>query len=339
MQMMYTENGLDTHQWFVLNHISIPFREKADVAVDRFNHSQGSDLELFAPTYVVRDVKNGEVKMRTVNLTFHYVFVRGRLEDVRMLCSHDNGFSFLIHHGGTERYATISDREMANFRNIARAYKNCLPYFPLDEIDLEEGDLVEVVNGDFPGLIGTYMPKSRSTSGNIILNIFNNVGTIAFDVKAKDVRVLEFSRKSTRANDQIDAIVPHLLKALRQYHQPETIPTGLIAKLSVFCRRMEIVRLNNRKLDARLKAVLYGCNMLLGNHQEAAGAKSCFEAIKDAVTNPWTRALTELIFAILDNDAGRLSDARAAMKQLQPSSRYQHQLKEEYEYYEERIEH
>ena len=82
--------------------------------------------------------------------------------------------------------------------NIARAYKNCLPYFSLEDIDLEDGDLVEVINGDMPGLIGVYIPKPKSKTGDIVLSIYNKVGTIAFDIKAKDVRVLEFSKNYTR---------------------------------------------------------------------------------------------------------------------------------------------
>lgn len=305
----------------------------AEKAIGRFNVSQNRDLELFAPTYVVREDKNGEVKMKTVNLTFHYVFVRGTFADVKMLCTQSNGFSFLIDRSGSERYATISDKEMFNFKNIARAYKNCLPYFSLEDIDLEDGDLVEVVNGDFPGLTGVYMPKPKSKSGNIILKVYNKVGTIAFDVNAKDVRVLEFSHNSTRANDQLDAIMPHLFRALRYYNASEALSSALVAKLSIFCSRMGVVRLNNRKLDARLQALLYGCNAILGNRENAAQAKARYEKLKDSVTNEWTQALISLIFAIIDNDLSRLREARAGIAKLVPTSKVQHMVAEEYAFY------
>ena len=330
---MEAKSGLDIPRWFILNYIGITCHNMAKKVIDRFNVYHDCALEIFAPTYVVRDDKNGKIRMKTVNLTFHYVFVRGSFAEIKMLCGQNNGFSFMIDHGGAERYATVSDKEMANFKNIARAYKNCLPYFPLDEIDLEDGDLVEVVNGDFPGLVGFYMPKPKSNSGNIILKVFNKVGTIAFDVKATDVRVLEFSQKSTRANDQIDALVPHLLKALRFYKDSEALPISLISKLSIFCSRMGIVRLNNSKLNARLQAFLYGCNSILGNLQEAELAKTKFEKNKDAVTNEWTAALIRLIFAIIENDTDRLRNAQDSLKKLTPSSKSQRLLVEEYSFY------
>lgn len=332
---MWVNPNSESPCWFVLNYVGLAFRDMTKKTVDKFNSSKECELELFAPTYVVRETKNGEVKMKTINLTFHYVFVRGTFTEVKMLCSQQNGFSFLIDRSGSERYATVSDREMANFKNIARAYRNCLPYFSLEDIDLEDGDLVEVINGDFPGLIGVYMPKPKSKSGNIILKVYNNVGTIAFDVKATDVRVLEFSHKSTRANDQLDAIVPHLLSALRLHKFSEPLPPALVAKMSVFCSRMGIVRLNNRKLDARLQAVLYGCNAILGNNEDARLAKSRYDKLKEAVTNEWTSAFISLIFAIIENDADRLTKAQACIKSLSPTSKAQQLLADEYAFYNE----
>lgn len=289
--------------WFVLNHCGPAFQNMARKAVDRFNVWQNSKLELFAPTYVVREQKDGRTTMRMVNLTFHYVFVRGTLDEVKHLCAQENGFSLLIDRGNDERYATVADSVMAGFMNVARAYSNCLPYYPLDDIDLEAGDLVEVVNGDFPGLTGIYMPRTGSNSGNIILHIYNKVGTIAFDVRATDVRVLEFSHKSTRANDQIDAFVPQLLKALRHYSAGETLPTSLIAKLTVFCRRMERVRLNNRKLEAKLRALLAAASHILGDMNGAESHRRRYDAYSSSVTNPWTQALVSLIFAVIDGTA------------------------------------
>lgn len=319
--------------WFVLNHLATGFQEQAKKVVDTFNRTHAASLELFAPTYVVRETKNGEVRMKSVNLTFHYVFVRGTLDQISELCRMSNGFSFLLDRCSKERYAVISDRDMTNFKNIARAYKNCLPYFSLEDIDLEDGDLVEVISGDFPGLIGTYMPKAKSNSGNIVLNVYNKVGTIAFNVKAVDVRVLEFSHKSTRANDQIDAVIPHVITALQFYSEEKALPQSLAAKLSVFCRRMGVVKLNNRKLDAKLQALLYGGNYILGNIEEAGHAAAKYEKLRDSVTNAWVSGLITLIFSVINNDKESLKSKQAELQALTATSKVQRMLVEEYSRY------
>ena len=337
---MSTADGGRSRDWYVLNYIGQASRDSAGKTVDRFNTANDTALELFAPTYVVKEERKGEMKFRTVNLTFHYVFVKGSFDEVKRLCGQPNGFSFLIDHGSDERYAVIDDRRMSHFKNIARAYKNCLPYFPLDDIDLEDGDLVEVVKGDFPGLIGHYMPNAKSKTGNIVLNVYNNVGTIAFNVKATDVRVLEFSTHATRANDQIDAFVPQLFKALRHYSADEELPVTLAAKLSVFTGRMGVTRLNNRKLDAKLQLLLHAANRLIGDSAEAAKAMARFQKLQDVVTNDWTKGLVNLVMGILDKDSERhtidferLSAAYATLKKLSADSKAKKLLLEEYAYY------
>ena len=321
--------------WFVLNHIPRPGELSAEREVVRYNTWQQADLRLFAPTYVVREEKAGDIKFRTANLTFHYVFVRGTFDHVKRLCAESNGFSFLLDRSSDNRYAVIDDEHMAAFQNIARAYRNCLPYFPLDDIDLEDGDLVEVIRGDFPGLIGRYMPKPGARSGNILLQVYNKVGTIAFDVKATDVRVLEFARNSKRANDQIDAFVPHLFDALRHHdeHPDEPLPEPLVARLSVFSGRMEVARLGNRKLDARLQILLYGAFTLIGDTSAAASALEKYHKLQSSVTNDWTRALITLILSLTTRDKTQLEATYAKLKELSPDSAMKKRIKSEYDHY------
>ena len=321
--------------WFVLNHIPRPGELSAEREVARYNTWQHADLRLFAPTYVVREEKAGDIRFRTANLTFHYVFVRGTFADVKRLCAEANGFSFLLDRSSDGRYAVIDDERMASFQNIARAYRNCLPYFPIGDIDLEDGDLVEVIRGDFPGLIGRYMPKPGARSGNIVLQVFNKVGTIAFDVKATDVRVLEFARNSKRANDQIDAFVPHLLDALRHRdgHPDEPLPEPLVARLSVFSGRMEVARLGNRKLDARLQILLYGAFTLIGDTAAAASALEKYHKLQSSVTNDWTRALITLILSLTTRDKTQLEATHAKLKELSPDSAMKKRIKSEYDHY------
>ena len=92
---MVLESLEDSPRWYVLNHIGSSFRHMAKKEIDKFNESEGFKLELFAPTYVVREEKDGELRMKTANLTFHYIFVRGCFKEVKKLCCSNNGFSFL----------------------------------------------------------------------------------------------------------------------------------------------------------------------------------------------------------------------------------------------------
>lgn len=322
ISLMTTLQDAQRPQWYVLNHIGhFPYRDRARKSVDTFNRAEGTDLDLFAPTYVQREERDGQVQLRRVNLTFHYVFLHGSLPDIKRLCSLDNGFSFLLNRSGAERYATVDDRTMHDFRQIARAYENCLPFYRIDAVELEKGDLVEIVNGDFPGLIGTYLPRAKSNSGNIVLLVDDCFGVKLFDIKATDIRVLEFAPGTTRAYDQIDAFVPNLLAALRHYAAGEPLTPALATRLNVFLRRMEVVRLNNPKLEARLSILLYATAHILGLTDEATHYRDRYDNRAEAITNPWTRLLVNLILHTITGTPGNLPELPG-----DPATRAQQQL-------------
>ena len=323
-------------KWFILNHfeaLPAPRRQTAQTCIDRFNSAGGCQLELFAPTFVKAVNINGRQIKREQPLTFHYVFVRGTLDEIKRLCGLSNGFSFVLNRSSEERYATVDDKRMDDFKAIARAYSNSLPFFALDDIDLEAGDKVEIVEGSFPGLVGYYMPKAKSTSGDIILSVTQNLGTVVYDVKAKYVRVLEFSKKSSRANDQIDAFVPQLLNALRLYYDNKELSASLVSKLSVFCRRMGSVNIKNNKLYAKLQVLLFAANHILGDNDASEYAKYKYLKLRDTITNEWSRGLANLLFSVIYNDAELFNDSHSKLKSLSAISKTQRMLANEYASY------
>lgn len=323
-------------KWFILNHfeaLPAPRRQTAQTCIERFNSAGGCQLELFAPTFVKAVNINGRQIKREQPLTFHYVFVRGTLDEIKRLCGLSNGFSFVLNRSSEERYATVDDKRMDDFKAIARAYSNSLPFFALDDIDLEAGDKVEIVEGSFPGLVGYYMPKAKSTSGDIILSVTQNLGTVVYDVKAKYVRVLEFSKKSRRSYDQIDAFIPRLLQALRHYHEGVVLSDKEKSDITLFVRRMSVVKIENRKLDAKLQALLFGAYQILGNIVESKRAKDRFIKISHSVTNEWTEALITLIFSVINKDFAQLESIRNNLEKLTPTSIFHHSLMDEYAYF------
>lgn len=295
-----------TRQWFILNYIKSPStgaRESAAAVVEQFNRTADSGLELFAPTMVRVVCREGKFIKRETPLTFQYVFVRGDYNDIKQLCGMSNGFSFVLNHGSTERYATVTDERMSMFRQIAMAYSNSLPFFDIEDIDLEAGDKVEIVEGSFPGLVGYYMPKAKSGSGDIVLAVTQNLGTIVYDVKARYVRVLEFSCKSRRSYDQIDAFVPKLLRSLRHYSEKTPLSHKEISDLTVFNRRMSQTRIGNNRLETKLLILLAGATFLLGDSNAYSRYLSRLQGRENSINSAASMALLMLIKAVTANDS------------------------------------
>lgn len=312
--------------WYVLNHIartpgSAGSHRTATEAVETCNRLNGTQLDIFAPTIVKVIVRDGRHIISDKPLTYHYVFVRGPLDHVKTLCAGSNGFSFVINAADPDnRYATVTDADMHAFRTIALAYNNQLPFLDLAHVDLEAGDLVEIVEGDFPGLTGYYMPHPKSTAGDIILRAAGGLGTIVYNIRARYVRILQFSPHSRRAYDQIDAFVPRLYAALRAYHAGETPARREITALTVFTRRMGQLDTHNPKLQAKLTALLWASYTILGQPHEARQQETLLTRLEPHITAAATRSLLTLLRAIIERRLTLLTDGLAHLLPADPQS-------------------
>lgn len=297
-------------KWHVLNYIApTPARrDKPECIVEQFNNSgENGNLELFAPTFVEMTQRDGKWTRKETPLLFHYVFVRGTEGDVKELCSRPNGFSLIINHTGTTRYATVSDSDMESFKTIARFYGNMtIPCFSTEEIDLEEGDRVEVAVGPFAGLTGAYISRKGSRNGNILISVTGSLAAVVYDIKAEYVKVLQFARETKRVYDQIESFIPRLFAALRAWDCGE-LTTQIITPLIIFNRRMESVTLHNDKLDAKLRILLMTSAHILGDTEGEEKAAERFKRLSHAVTNPVTSALVILLQAVINRDRQQLA--------------------------------
>lgn len=301
--------------WHLLNFIptcAARRREEIDAAI----RTSGENLELFAPTFIEMATVNGRRVPRELPLTFQYVFVNGTPQAIKQLCTATNGFSYVLSRSSDhDRHVTIDDDTLRQFRTIARAYSNSLPFYSLKDIDLCEGDRVEVVEGDFPGLQGIYIPNRRSNTGNLVLAVDQNLGTVIYDIKASYVRVLQFAPGTRREYDQIDAFVPRLLDAAATYRQGKPLTTTQINALTIFCRRMSALRLSNHKLDAKLQALLHTAAHILGDKAAETQAALRYARRAKAVTSTHTRALIHTLHWI----TGIEPDGRDTALTLLPS--------------------
>ncbi|MDE6805695.1 MAG: hypothetical protein K2J05_02685, partial [Muribaculaceae bacterium] len=208
----------------------------------------------------------------------------------------------LVSAASSARYVSLSDAEIQAFRIIARAYSNRLPYYRPTDIDLIDGDEVEVVSGPFAGLKGTFIARRGTPHGNIIVNATGQIGSIAYNIKADTIRILRFAKDSRRAYDQIDAFLPKLRAALKVYRANQSLTPAQAAPLNIFTRRFAVTDIPGAKLDAKLQALLAVANEILGNREAAAQAMERYRKRLPHVTNPATIALLRELIPSPDDD-------------------------------------
>lgn len=281
--------------WFVLNYIPPRGHKRSELPtlIERFS----PELELFAPTFVSLQTEGGKVAKKERPLLYHYIFLKGDEQTIKQFCYYNQGFSFVMDCAEKGRHLTVTDQTIRDFRIIAQFYAGKLPCFPLKEINLEEGDKVQIVSGPCAGLTGTYMSRKGGRSGNILVAVDTSLAAIVYDIKAEYVRVLEFSRDSRRVYDQLDAFTSRLLSYLKT---KETENTGTVsaedtAFATVFTRRLGSVKLHNPKLEAKLYILLYAAYSVLSDSEKAAESMERYRALERHITNPKTLSLVSTI--------------------------------------------
>lgn len=277
--------------WHLLNYI--PPRGKSRSSLPALIAS--FDVELFAPTFVsLTQPEGNKVKRAERPLLYHYIFLRGSENEIKRLCHTFEGFSFVLDRH-TRRHVTLSDEAVEQFRIIARFYSGKLPCFPLEEINLEEGDRVQIVTGPCAGLTGTYISRKGGRSGNILVAVDSTMAAIVYDIPAEYVRVLEFAHDSRRVYDQLDSYATKLLAVIAPDDGPSRDAAEGVAAATVFVRRLGEVRISNPKLNAKLHILLYGAYCILGDRANALSAYDKYVSLASHVTNPKTIALCKTI--------------------------------------------
>lgn len=324
---------LGQKNWYVLNYFCNG-RPSPQKYIDDFN-SEGHNIELFAPLFRPAQIVNGKIEYREKLLTFFYIFVKGVFEEIKELCLRpNNNLSLMLDHGSANRYAIISEADMDNFKIIARAHTNAIPFFNIEDVDLNEGDLVEVVEGEYSGLRGRFMPKSRSNKGNIVIATTAALGAILWNIDSKCIRILEFAQDTRRQYDLVDSFIPKILPILRKFHNEENLTDREKSSLNIFNQRMAVVSCANKKAEAKLLGILMCVQFILGDIDSLNNTRQRFEKRKSALTNVWTRAFIELIQSVAFGDMSRLKKAYESVKSSSEKlTNTQSLLIGEFEYY------
>lgn len=282
--------------WFLLNYV--PPRGLRRDGLPALVNAYDPGLELFAPTFISLISEKGNVRQSEKPLLYHYIFLRGSEELIKRFCLANHGFSFVMDRTAPGAHVSLSDEALEQFRIIARYYSGQLPCYPLEGINLEEGDRVQIVSGPCAGLTGTYISRKGGRSGNVLVAVDSATAAIVYDVKAEYVRVLEFARDSKRVYDQLDAFAARLQPLLSSVNHPSGLPKPSlreIAAANVFTTRLGEVKIHNPKLDAKLRILLFAAYSLLADTARAEEALARYEALANHITNPKTRSLAEAI--------------------------------------------
>lgn len=240
----------DNHsrQWFVLSASDgIKNLEGQFKSLSASRVSDGGEpVEYFLPVCVEATKLFGRPAMRRKKLIGNYIFIRDTYKNIVAARQVVPSLRFLPHpdhNQGEKRYMTVSDRDMHIFKAVARAYANELPCFPVGAVDLDEGDRIEVVGGEFDGMKGTLQCSQGLNGGKVLMEIGNLFLVASPNIGPQYIRILQFGKGNRHPYRQFEAHLNRAIVALKHRRQGNGDLTNEdIAAMTVFTGRFEALK-------------------------------------------------------------------------------------------------
>lgn len=219
-------------RWYIL---VLPAGHKGDPArglrmeSERNYRETGDELEFFAPRYVEVKRKGGGFVRTERPLLYNYVFIHSSEADIyRRQRLTLQAYSFLprVRNGQESHYPYLSDKEMANLRWVADAYRGELPvYFP-EPGKLAKGDRVRITDGAFKGVEATVAVQPGAGHKDVVVCLEGGWCVPLLHVSAKDYEIIGLNESGKHQYTKLsnDRILQGLHDALRHYHFPQDGP-------------------------------------------------------------------------------------------------------------------
>lgn len=297
MPQFRTNNQTDnTPHWYVLTipRSSTRACDLLATNVEQFNIRSGAHLDYFAPTFVDITTRSNCRGNTRKPLLYNYIFINGTLPELRRF--HTFYPTCNLIPVGAKRdcptdYRYVSDEEMAHFMRIAQAYENAVPCFSPSEIDLEHGDKVRIIGGQFSGVEGVLLSQQGRDGGRVIVKITDMLAVETLDIRPEYLQIIEFAQGSKHIYDKLDGYLPKIRRALTaSLLQGEADPKDLTAIRYFLTRYGNITLAPGSKIRGKYMALLMLSHYVLGHTKEYEHCKqACTESLPQ-ITNPETRA-------------------------------------------------
>lgn len=241
----------ELQQWYVLSSSdSVKSLEQQFDALSALRVRRGAHaVEYFLPTCIIQTSLFGKPSARRKKMVENYVFVRDTHVGVLEIRESIKSLWILPHPDKsqvTHRYMTIGDKEMDLFKAIAKAYDNELPCYPMDAVDLEDGDKVEIVGGEFDGMTGTLRCSQGRDGGKVLMPIGNLFVVATPAIRPQYIRILQFGKGNRHPYRQFEAHLARAMQALRHLRgdgaSPGMLTVDDVAAMTMFTGRFEALQ-------------------------------------------------------------------------------------------------
>lgn len=323
--------GMGTNEpphWYVLTVLRSGIRacDRVAASVEEFNARSGAQLECFAPTFIDMASCAGRPGRIRKPLLYNYIFIRGTLQELRRFHTAHPVYNLLPigekREAATD-YRYVPDPEMAHFKQIARAYENAVPCYPPSEIDLEHGDKVRIIGGQFSGVEGVLLSQQGRDGGRVLVKITDMLAVETLDIRPEYLQIIEFAHGSKHLYDKLDSYLPRIRRVLAaRLLRKEPEPKDLASVHGFLARYGNVTLPPAAKIRRKYTALLMLSHHVLGRTAEYERCRQTCMELLPQTTHAETRAMTLGMLYACTRELRWLQEARAIVAGWGDPSQY-----------------
>lgn len=308
---------IDEKVWYVLRSLKPVVKISRAIGEEMSRRSAWreagkSALEYYVPTFVVATKSGGNVAMKEKPLCLNYVFVHSTLSEAMAFCKECPSLSLFKDgraSGNSRVYAFVPDNVMRMFMVMVRAYKDSVPLCNPLSVDLNIGDTVRVVGGDFDGIEGVLQTKQGVDGGTVILRVTSDMLVPTLTIDSRHLQIVSFGDGNGHVYDWLAQYGKKIRLAMRNYLTDEGVSDEERFGVEEFVSRFGYAEVPAGKMRSRYDALLMMAHTILGNAEKASAyICKCSEALKSL---PDDTSKVEVLVALFACTGNRKYEADA----------------------------
>lgn len=257
--------------WYVL--------KAANLSLSLRDELKNGRLEYYLPTHTILRNVGGQQKRVEQPLVFNFIFVRSSLDELKSFCRNRPDLRIHVvynHKPMHEEVAAsplrIGDHQMEMFQKAISFYSGQeIPFVKPEEMELEKGDEVRIIGGQFSGLEGILVSQKGKDGGRVVVHLSNVIAVRTLEIEPEYLQILHFGKDNKHFYKHLDSFIPRLDRALAVTRRK--LSAAELTPIETFVKRFSQLRTDTINSEAKVQTLLCASCTLIGNTEGAEEAR------------------------------------------------------------------
>ncbi len=246
---------------------------------------------VFYPTYFEKFGKPGHIQTVIRPKISGYAFMRGIRSDVAAFCMSVSGVSMSAVKEGRGkqifyRPMTVGDAEMECFMEAVNKMEGEMKLFDPRDIDLTEGDQIQVVGGPFDGIEGVLIAQQGKDGGMVYIRLNDSLYGSTLQIESSQIRIMAFGKGNRHVYDKLRSVRRRIESAAPVFASGRSISPREQQAFQFFLQRYGDVRLDTTRQRIEFLLALHTIHTLLRQDDQPQGQRVLgqLQEISDSLT-------------------------------------------------------